>query len=128
MPLRSQNLHIHTDEKEPEIRAAAECVEMERRDIEQLNIDLMGMFGWWVDIAEQLDCDGLQSQYLRLYRVSRADQPSSKKTYIGPMPIDMPDFAIKNAGWLCRDYYFIGYKQGRRDEGRFRRRIQKGRR
>lgn len=101
---------------------------LENRDIEQLNVDLLGMFGWWVETAEQLDCTGLPIQYLRLYRVSRPGQPGSKKTYVGPMPIDIPDFAIKNAGWLCRDHYLIGYKQGRRDEGRFRRKKQKTRR
>lgn len=51
----------------------------------------------------------------------RPGQPDCKKSYVGPMPIDIPDFAIHNAGWLCRDYYLQGYKQGRRDEGRFRR-------
>lgn len=94
---------------------------MEGRDVQQLNIDLLRIFGRQVEIAEQDESLGVSGKYLKLYRVTRPGQPDCKKSYVGPMPIDIPDFAIHNAGWLCRDYYLLGYKQRRRDEGRFRR-------
>lgn len=94
---------------------------MDAQDLESLNAELMKTFGWLVEVSEQ------QSQYepsglhLKLFRFDRPGQPGSKKTYLGPMPLDMPGFAIHNAGWLCLDYYRLGHKQGRRDEGRMRR-------
>ncbi|MDX9669554.1 MULTISPECIES: hypothetical protein [unclassified Pseudomonas] len=94
---------------------------MENRDVEKLNIDLLRVFGWQVEVAEQDESFGVSGKYLKLYRVTRAGHPDCKKSYVGPMPIDIPDFAIHNAGWLCRDYYLLGYKQGRRDEGQLRR-------
>lgn len=62
---------------------------MESRDVEKLNIDLLRIFGWQVEIAEQDESLGVSGKYLRLYRVSRPGQPDCKKSYVGPIPIDI---------------------------------------
>ncbi|MBA2923020.1 hypothetical protein G9Q84_08960 [Pseudomonas sp. P7] len=94
---------------------------METKDLESLNTELLATFGWRIEVADQESQYEPDGKHLKLFRVEHPGQPNSKKTYLGPMPIEMPDFAIRNAGWLCHDYYLLGYKQGRRDEGRFRR-------
>ncbi len=44
---------------------------MESRDVEQLNIDLLWVFGWQVQTAKQDESFGVSGKYLRLYRVTR---------------------------------------------------------
>jgi hypothetical protein len=94
---------------------------METKDLDVLNAELLATFGWRIKVAEQQSQYEPSGKHLKLFRVERPGQLSCKEIYLGPMPIEMPDFAIHNAGWLCRDYYVLGYKQGRRDEARFRR-------
>jgi hypothetical protein len=94
---------------------------METKDFDVLNTELLRTFGWRVEVAEQQNQYEPPGKHLKLFRLERPDQLNSKEIYLGPMPIEMPYFAIHNAGWLCSDYYLLGYKQGRRDEGRFRR-------
>ncbi|MDC6379928.1 hypothetical protein BW687_007030 [Pseudomonas graminis] len=94
---------------------------MEINDLDALNNELLTTFGWRVEVAEQQSQYEPPGKHLKLFRVERPGQPNSKEIYLGPMPIEMPEFAIHNAGWLCRDYYLLGYKRGKRDEARSRR-------
>lgn len=96
---------------------------MNIRNVEKINVDLGAIFGWRVEVAEQQSEYEAAGYHLKLYRMASPSRPGSKELYLGPMPIDIPDYAISNAGWLCGTYYQLGYEQGRRDERKRKRRV-----
>lgn len=71
---------------------------METKELDALNTELLATFGWRIEVANQESQYEPPGKHFKLFRVEHPGQIDSKKIYLGPMPIQMPDFAIRNAG------------------------------